>query len=206
MRFKVDDYFAELGALPLRSLATDGAGHELPMAALFESLVDLLRVLRDGGGKLMIVGNGGSATIASHMAEDFSKNGGVPTLAFNDGAMLSALANDEGYEQVFARQIEFFGAAGDLLIAISSSGNSANIVNAVAAARDRGCGVLTMSGFGPDNQLRRLGDFNIYVPSGEYGFVEVVHLALVHALLDIFMGWSRQEGLWSRPEAEKGAA
>ena len=72
----------------------------------------------------------------------------------------------------------------------SSSGRSANILNGVDVARARGCGVITYSGFGADNPLRRGGDVNFYIRSGEYGFVEVAHLALCHASFDIAMGWS----------------
>lgn len=143
------------------------------------------------------------------MALDFSKNGKVPALAFNDAASLTALSNDEGYDQVFAKQIEYFAAAGDLLVAISSSGNSENIIKAVLAARAKGCDVLTFSGLGPRNQLRQLGDYNLFVPSGEYGFVEVVHGGLIHALLDIFMGWSAETGLWNKSDnfsQKRGAA
>ena len=87
----------------------------------------------------MFIGNGGSAGIASHLAIDFSKNGGLRALAFNDPSALTCLGNDLGYENVFAKQIELHGRAGDLLIAISSSGRSPNILNAVEAARCRDC-------------------------------------------------------------------
>lgn len=196
MDARVRDYFSLLGELPLRSVFTDGRGHELEIGDFYSRLGELLDGYRCEG-KLMFVGNGGSASIASHMAVDFSKNARIPAQCFNDGATLTCLGNDLGYDQVFAHQVASFGQLGDLLVAISSSGNSDNIVNAVLAARSRGCRVLTMSGFGADNRLRKLGDYNVYVPSGEYGFVEIVHLGLCHALLDITMGWSRSEGLWS---------
>ncbi len=116
--------------------------------------------------------------------------------------MTACLGNDLGFDQVFAKQIELFAKAGDLLVAISSSGNSQNILNAVLAARDRGCSVVTLSGFGPDNSLRGQGDYNIYVPNSEYGFVEITHSAICHAILDIAMGWQGDVGeAPSRPEA-----
>jgi D-sedoheptulose 7-phosphate isomerase len=202
MQATVNDYFAELARLPEQTVVTNGEGGEMAMADLFPIMIERFASHRDGEGKLMFVGNGASAAMASHMALDFSKNGKVPALAFNDAASLTALSNDEGYDQVFAKQIEYFAAKGDLLIAISSSGNSENIIKAVQAARAKGCGVLTLSGIGADNKLRQLGDYNLYVPSSEYGFVEVVHGGLIHALLDIFMGWSARTGLWSRPVAQ----
>jgi D-sedoheptulose 7-phosphate isomerase len=139
--------------------------------------------------KIMFVGNGGSAGIASHMAIDFTKNGNVPALAFSDAAALTCMGNDLGFEQVFARQIVAHARPGDLLIAISSSGRSPNILNAVAAARSRDCAVFTLSGFTADNPLRRLGDLNLYVASDQYGLVEVSHQTLLHCLLDHAMGW-----------------
>jgi D-sedoheptulose 7-phosphate isomerase len=90
---------------------------------------------------------------------------------------------------VFAEQIDFHGNAGDILVAISSSGRSANILNAVEAARKKSCKVFTLSGFQPDNPLRKAGDVNVYLRNMEYGFVEVGHLAILHAVLDLHMGW-----------------
>ena len=210
MQAKIGDYFGELARLPEQTVVTDAQGEEISMADLFPIMIEQFAGFREGDGKMMFVGSGASASIASHMALDFSKNGKVPALAFNDAAALTALSNDEGYDQVFAKQIEYFGAQGDMLVAISSSGNSDNIVKAVRAARAKGCSVLTFSGLGADNKLRQMGDYNLYVPSGEYGFVEVVHGGLIHALLDIFMGWSAQSGLWNKsvetPVKERGVA
>jgi D-sedoheptulose 7-phosphate isomerase len=113
-------------------------------------------------------------------------------LAFNDPSALTCLGNDLGYENVFAKQLEFHARPGDFLIAISSSGRSPNILGAVKTARARDCRIATFSGFTQENELRRTGDVNFYVRSREYGFVEVAHLALCHAVLDIDMGWGRQ--------------
>ena len=90
----------------------------------------------DADNKLMFIGNGGSSTIASHMAEDYTKAGGIRTLAFNDPAFLTCLGNDLGFDQVFAKQIEMFAQPGDMLVAISSSGNSQNILNAVSGSQE----------------------------------------------------------------------
>ena len=109
--------------------------------------------------------------------------------ALNDSATLTCLSNDYGYEHVYAKQIEWHAASADLLVAISSSGQSANILNAVAAARDAGCRIITLSGFSPKNPLRELGDINLYIASSEYGFVELGHTVLLHGILDIQMGW-----------------
>ena len=96
---------------------------------------------------------------------------------------------------MFAKQLEMHARQGDLLVAISSSGSSENILRAVGTARERGCAVITLSGFSPNNPLRQMGDLNLYVPSGEYGFVEVTHLSLCHAMLDLAMGWGESKPL-----------
>ena len=132
----------------------------------------------------MFVGNGASAAISSHQAVDYWKTGGMRAVAFNDAALLTCISNDFGYAQVFERPIEMFGDAGDVLVAVSSSGRSENIVRAARIARAKGCRVITMSGFDRENALRRLGDLNFYVASKCYGHVEVTHLSLSHCLLD----------------------
>lgn len=197
MRENLADWFGELARLPGRAVVTNDHGAAVDSGVFYEVATIRLRAAAAQGGKAIFVGNGGSASIASHMAIDFSKNGGVPAMAFNDGVTLTCLGNDLGYDQVFAKQIELYGKAEDVLVAISSSGESANIVNAVAAARRIGMPVLTLSGFDGGNRLRKLGDWNLYVPSSEYGFVEIVHLAVVHAVLDLSMGWTAENGLWA---------
>ena len=146
--------------------------------------------IRDLGGKLIFIGNGGSAAIASHMALDWTKAGGIPSLAFNDLVALTAFSNDNGYENVFKNQLYYHMAPSDYLIAISSSGESKNIINSVEYARERNVYTVTFSGFSPLNTLRNKGHLNFYVPSHEYGFVELAHLTLLHALLDIHRGWN----------------
>ena len=190
---QIEGYFATLGALGNDLKASDATGTPLSLSTALEWSIARTQDTKSNGAKILFVGNGGSAAIASHMAIDYTRNGGFSALAFNDGAALTCFSNDLGYEQVFAQQVELHGRAGDLLVAISSSGNSANIVNAVEAARTGGVDVLTLSGFAPDNRLRGLGDVNIYVPNSLYGFVEIAHLAVCHAILDIAMGW-RAEG------------
>lgn len=189
MKNLIPQYFSALEQLSTQAQASRPDGIAIGLDTAFEDLVAVLRTTQTGDGKIMFVGNGGSAGITSHMAIDFLRNGGMTALAFNDGAALTCLGNDFGYEQVFSRQVEAHGRPGDLLVAISSSGRSPNILRAVEAARTRGCRVLTLSGFAPDNPLRTLGDLNLYVASDQYGLVEVAHMALLHALLDLSMGW-----------------
>lgn len=113
-------------------------------------------------------------------------------MSLHDGAVLTCLGNDFGFECVFSKQMEFHAQPGDVLIAISSSGRSADILNAVTQAKSQGLWVCTFSGFATDNPLRANGDLNWYIDSDEYGFVELGHQVLIHCALD------RRDGLVSK--------
>ena len=188
----LERYAQTLGAALSAAQVTDASGETVDSSEAIHSIIESLQEVRDTGGKNIFIGNGGSAAIASHMAIDYSKNGRLPAQAFNDGASLTCLGNDLGYENVFAEQIKLFAKPVDQLFAISSSGASANILAAVKESRQVGCRVVTLSGFRPDNPLRSLGDLNWYVNSTEYGFVEISHLTICHAILDYQMGWNSE--------------
>lgn len=144
------------------------------------------------GNRIYAVGNGGSAAIADHLCCDWVKGTykeGHPVLdtvsMTSNVALYSAIANDFQFESVFSTQVEFLGRPGDVLIAISSSGNSPNIVNAVAAAKARGMRVVSMSGFA-GGKLRDLPEVSpdamLYVAADNYGIVEDAHQSLMHVL------------------------
>ena len=128
-----------------------------------------------------LIGNGGSCTIAQHIAVDLIKQG-FSAFALTDPAVMSMCANDIGWHHAFSAQIYNHGRKGTLLVAISSSGQSQNIVGAASMARGMGMQVVTLSGFKPDNPLREVGHSNFYVPSSNYGVVEIAHLTILHAL------------------------
>lgn len=180
----IENHFNTLHQLQMNALVTDKQGKDIGLAQGFEKCIQAFTGVRDTKAKIMFVGNGGSAGIASHLAIDFSKNGCMPAMAFSDASAITCLSNDYGYEHVFSKQIEFHARKGDVLVAISSSGKSVNITNAVEAARKIGCEVVTFSGFKPGNPLSKLGDVNYYIDSNEYGFVEVAHMGLGHTILD----------------------
>lgn len=182
-------YLATLHAAVAQTVSTIDNGDALALDDAVAAAGDIFRHCVAAGGKLMFVGNGGSAGIASHVAIDYSKNGKMRAMALNDSAALTCLANDYGYEHVFSEQIKMFGKPGDVLVAISSSGASQNILSAVTATDDTGMDVVTLSGFETDNPLRKLGGLNFFVSSKEYGFVEIAHLTLIHMILDLCMGW-----------------
>jgi len=181
-------YFVALSELLHQVAVTDRDGKGRNLSEAVNWIIREAREVHAAGSKLIFVGNGGSAAIASHMATDYSKNGDIRAMAFNDASMLTCLGNDLGYERVFAKQIELYARKGDLVFAISSSGRSRNIINAVEAARAAGCTVVTLSGFTSDNPLRKLGEVNFYLDSDRYGFVEIGHLTICHAILDFLCG------------------
>lgn len=175
------EYFQRLGSLHIE--ASSGRT-PLDLSAAFRQSVDLALRTKTHDKRVFFVGNGGSAAIASHMTTDWLKNGGFAALCFNDGAQLTCLSNDLGYARSFAVPIRMHARSRDLLIAISSSGNSSNILAAVDAALLAGSDVITLSGFDADNPLRQTGCINFWVDEKRYGFVEIAHLAICHAILD----------------------
>ncbi len=170
---------------------------ESPEAVLHNVRAWLLQA-ESRGNCIYLIGNGGSAATASHLAVDFWKNGKVKALTFNDSAQLTCLANDLSHEEGFAAAIRAFGKEGDLLIAISCSGTSENIVQGARAALAKGMKIITCSGFNPDNTLRGMGHANFYVPSHSYGITETLHQLLVHAMLDVKMFCDDQQDIFNR--------
>lgn len=137
--------------------------------------------------QLFFIGNGGSSAIASHMTADFMKNGGMNTYSLYDNAVSTCMGNDYGYEYIFSKPLQFLMHEDDLLVAISSSGNSRNIVNAIDVAREKKAAVVTFTGFKPDNKVKKMGDINVYVPCEKYGIVESIHNLVLQQIVDEIM-------------------
>jgi D-sedoheptulose 7-phosphate isomerase len=165
-------------------VVTDSEGKFLSIDDGIEDICTIIETRSPQSGKVMFIGNGGSAAIASHMALDFWKNGGIKSMCFNDSSLLTCIGNDYGYQHVFEKPIEMFACGADTLIAISSSGRSENILRGVDAAATKGCEIITLSGFDDDNPLRKMGTYNIYVSARQYGPVEIIHLYICHWILD----------------------
>jgi D-sedoheptulose 7-phosphate isomerase len=178
-------YFSTFARLFEQVEITTRDGRALPIDEGMSAAIALVLSLKGGRGKAMVIGNGGSAAIASHLHNDLSKAVRVRAMVFNEPPLLTALANDDGYHTVFHTPLKLWADRDDLLIAVSSSGESQSIVDAAALCVERGCRVLTFSGFKPANRLRQLGDVNVYVPSGEYGFVEMAHSVIGHCMTDL---------------------
>lgn len=149
---------------------------------------DLINIAKEKNGKLIFAGNGGSAAMASHVAVDFTKNAGIKSINFNEADLITCLANDYGYEYWMSKSIEIYGDQGDQVILISSSGNSENVLNASNVAKDKGCKVITFSGFDEQNPLKLSGDLNFWVDSRAYNVVEMIHHIWLLAVCDAIIG------------------
>jgi len=172
----------EVAARYLRDLARLMAVVDLDAIA---RIVGLLRATRDEGGTIYIAGNGGSAATASHWANDLGKatkctgRSCIRVMCLSDNTPLTALANDEGYERVFAGQLENFAGPGDALIVMSASGNSPNLVQAVELANERGLTTIALLGFDGGVLKDQVREY-LWLPTeqGAYGLVESGHSVL----------------------------
>ncbi|MBG56650.1 MAG: phosphoheptose isomerase [Deltaproteobacteria bacterium] len=139
------------------------------------------------GKKIILVGNGGSAAMASHVAVDLTKAAGIRAINFNEADLITCFANDYGYEYWVEKALEAYADQGDLAIMISSSGQSANMLNGTAKAKKMGMSVITVSGFLSNNPLRELGNVNLWLNSTEYNIVEMTHHIWLLAIIDLLI-------------------
>jgi D-sedoheptulose 7-phosphate isomerase len=149
-----------------------------------DRLVSTFRQTQDRGRKVILVGNGGSASMASHVSVDLTKVARVRSVTFNEPNLLTCFANDYGHEHWVEKALEFHADPGDTAVLISSGGRSPNIVNGAIVARERGLYVVTFSGFDEDNPLRQLGELNFWVRSRVYNVVEMTHHIWLLAAID----------------------
>ena len=180
----VTEYFSKLSQLMLDIEVTNLQGADLPLDQGTDEAVQMILEVGAASGKVMLVGNGGSSAVVSHVQNDLCKAVGSRALVFTEQPLLTALANDHGYGCVFERPIELWAEPDDLLLTVSSSGQSESIIRAIEAAREKGCQIVTLSGFSPENASRKMGDLNFYVSSDAYGYVETAHAALCHYMTD----------------------
>lgn len=156
--------------------------------------MDELDRARVEGRRVYVLGNGGSSATADHFAGDLLAVGVAATSIAANAAVLTAVSNDHGYAEVFARQLMRLARQGELLVAFSASGASPSVLEAVRVARDLSCKTVAFTGFdgGP---LRDLADVTVHVPtgSGEYGPVEGIHLCVAHAISHQLLLRSRRE-------------
>lgn len=157
--------------------------------SMIDLIVDDIEITMESGRdrKILVCGNGGSAAIADHLtcdcvkgvAEDTHLRPHVMSLVAN-GPMLTAIANDIGYDEVFARQIEYYARPFDTLIVISSSGESPNIIKALQAADRKNMKTIAITGFNSDNSAGKLAIRHIHIPSDNYGIIEDLSMSIIH--------------------------
>lgn len=150
------------------------------------SLQKRLLQLKNDKKKLYIIGNGGSAGVAAHAVTDFFNVAKLCATTLHESSLLTCMANDFGYENAYAIMLSQLLNQGDVLIVISSSGNSMNMRNAATVANEKGAYVVTLTGFSAENPLRNLGHLNIWLDSNDYGFIEVGHQFILHNIADRF--------------------
>lgn len=163
----------------------------------FQAIKGILIKLKETKNKIYFFGNGASAAFANHMALDFSKNGGILSRSLSDNALLTALSNDYSYEKAMLEYLKIERVSKeDLVISISSSGNSPNIVSLLNYCKENSIKTLALSGLKQDNKSIALADYSIYVPMKTYGMVECIHQIFLHLILDESMDifeWDRKE-------------
>jgi len=174
------------------------AAGKLDSAAL-SSALELVEKTVNAGRFIYVAGNGGSAAIADHLCCDWTKGAHHPAFKTlkthsltGSVALVTALANDVSYDEAFARQVEFYCEPGDVLILISSSGNSPNILRAATAAKKIGAKVIGLSGFA-GGELKKVSDIALYIPESNYGIVEDCHQSIMHIMAQ-FIARKRDAG------------
>jgi D-sedoheptulose 7-phosphate isomerase len=151
---------------------------------LLDQAAKLIQQSQLNSGKIIFVGNGGSAAMASHLSVDLTKAANIRAINFNEADLITCFANDYGYEHWVARALEAYADEHDVVVLISSSGKSPNIINGVLQARKLGVPIITLSGFKSDNPLRNLGDVNFWCNSEAYNVVEMTHHIWLLAIVD----------------------
>ena len=158
---------------------------------LFErlaSLKDLLEKTNSNGNKAIFSGNGASAAIAAHAALDFTKQAKIKSVTYHDPALLTAYSNDYGYDNWLSKVLESNMVKDDILVLISVSGESPNIIKAAKYAKSSGVNIVTFTGKNENNNLKSLGDINFWVNSNAYNIVEGIHMIWLTTVVDMIIG------------------
>lgn len=182
-----EHYFDGIKEGLLCTCATDSGGKSIDINQAIDQWVNMSENKRKQKGIFFFCGNGASATMAEHMSHDCFQNADFLTETCSETSHITAIANDFSYEDVFAYRIGKMLKDTDMLITISASGNSPNIIKAINTAKKVNAEIITLSGMSKDNDSRKLGDLNFYVPLETYGMVEVAHAVLLHCWLDCYL-------------------
>jgi D-sedoheptulose 7-phosphate isomerase len=168
-----DDYFSEI----------DKGCRSIDYTKLI-TISEMIKKVNVEGGTIFIVGNGGSAAVASHAAIDLTKAANIKATTFNESSLLTCFSNDYGYEYWVEKALQFYANVNDMVILISSSGESKNIINAAKKSKEIGLPLITFSGFSSKNQLREMGDINLWIDSSNYNIIEIVHQTWILSVID----------------------
>ena len=141
----------------------------------FHKLINLVKKIKKNKKKIIIAGNGGSAAMASHCCVDFTKTSRVRALNFNEADLITCFANDYGYENWVVEGLKAYSNKDDLVILVSSSGQSKNIVNAAKYCHQNNIKLVTFTGFKKNNPVKKFGDLNFWVDSSKYNIIEMTH-------------------------------
>ena len=180
-KFSLDNYFTDFQSAITEFLKVNENKNAL------ESAVNLINSSRKKS-KIFTIGNGGSAPVAEHIAIDLTKNAGLNAVSFSSASTVTTFANDYGYENLFKKGLEHYANKGDILIAISGTGTSKNILKACNYAKENGIKIITLSGFNFENPLFNLGDINLWINSKAFGYLEIIHTLLLHYINDAIIG------------------
>ena len=172
----------EFQALIAKSEFTDHQGNPLTYESGIQKNLEMFVALRERGGNLFLIGNGGSAGVVSHILTDYINVCGLNARTLHESSLITCMGNDYGYENTFSQPLSTLAREGDVLVAVSSSGRSQNIHNAAKRMKEIGGEAITLSGFDPDNKLRTMGSLNLWLGSNSYGLVEIGHLFYLHYL------------------------
>ena len=153
------------------------------------SLKKIFITTKQNKKKILIFGNGGSAAIASHFSIDLTKNAKIRCTNYNESDLITCFSNDYGYERWVEMAIRYYGNKGDVLIIISSSGKSKNIINGcIAAKKKKFLKIITLTGHSMNNPVKKLGDINLWINSKAYNYIENIHQFWLLSLVDLVIG------------------
>ena len=174
----IEDYFEEYKKIFLYK--------NIPNQLL--ELKGLLLKTKENKSKVIIAGNGGSSSIASHLSIDLTKQAKIRTINFNETNLITCFSNDFGYENWLSKSFEYYADQNDVIILISSSGKSQNILNAARFSLQKNLKLITFTGFDEQNPLKNLGAINFWVNSKSYNIVENTHQIWLTILCDMIIG------------------
>ena len=153
------------------------------------SLKKIFIITKQNKKKILIFGNGGSAAIASHFSIDLTKNAKIRCTNYNESDLITCFSNDYGYERWVEMAIRYYGNKGDVLIVISSSDKSKNIINGcIAAKKKKFLKIITLTGHSMNNPVKKLGDINLWINSKAYNYIENIHQFWLLSLVDLVIG------------------